>query len=173
MVPIAHVTAAPVDAPRPAAAFSGVAVGEHHACAVDAARRVRCWGANDHGQLGDGTRNGSATPVLAGPLEAVVEVGASGNRTCALTAGGAVACWGDDDGQDRLRPEAIEGLSGAAALAVDVYRVCVALRSGQALCRGTDWLGDGVRSHGTTTVIAEVSGGERRDRDPLRLRAVG
>lgn len=163
-IPTTTATAAPTSTLK--APVAGLAVGDHHACALDAAGHVRCWGVNDHGQLGDGTRNASATPVLVTALEAAIEVGASGDRTCALTAGGEVLCWGDDDGQDRLRPEAIEGLSGAAALTVDPYRICVALRSGEALCRGTDWLGDGVQRH-ATPVIAEVAG----VRDAIAIRA--
>jgi alpha-tubulin suppressor-like RCC1 family protein len=50
---------------------SDVAMGNAHACAVTAQDGVMCWGANDHGQLGDGTTTPRLTPVnvrgLPGP----------------------------------------------------------------------------------------------------------
>ena len=53
---------APAPAGADAEAVSGpltdvasVAAGGNHSCAVVSNQRVRCWGANEHGQLGDGT----------------------------------------------------------------------------------------------------------------------
>ncbi len=40
-----------------------VAAGRGHTCAVTIGREVYCWGQNDHGQLGDGTRALRTTPV--------------------------------------------------------------------------------------------------------------
>ena len=34
-----------------------------HTCAIVMNHAVRCWGANEHGQLGDGTRTARNTPV--------------------------------------------------------------------------------------------------------------
>ncbi|WP_170229699.1 RCC1 domain-containing protein [Polyangium fumosum] len=135
-----------------------VAVGARHSCAVDAAGRVRCWGANDHGQLGDGTRRASATPVTVASLDGVKGVAAAANRTCALTADGKVACWGEEDGRDVLRPAVIEGLAGVSAISVEASRLCVVLRSGTAFCLGTRWLGDGAQEHRGPAVLAEVAG---------------
>ena len=42
---------------------SGVGGGGAHACAPTADQSVLCWGANDRGQLGNGTQTSSTAPV--------------------------------------------------------------------------------------------------------------
>ncbi len=52
--------------PRAFPALAGVravALGARHGCALDVAGRVSCWGANDQGQLGDGTNTSRLAPV--------------------------------------------------------------------------------------------------------------
>ena len=50
-----------VDLSEPVA---GMGSGDTHACAWIAAGKAFCWGRNDHGQLGDGTRVDQLRPVL-------------------------------------------------------------------------------------------------------------
>ena len=60
-------------------------------------RTIKCWGANEHGQLGDGTTNPRNQPVAVRDL-ADVTVLSTGHRTsCAQTSKGAVLCWGELD----------------------------------------------------------------------------
>jgi alpha-tubulin suppressor-like RCC1 family protein len=76
-----------------------LSVGTGHACAVKVDGTLWCWGRNDHGQLGDGTTNGSSVPVpvvgLDGPVRAV-GVSRYGAFTCASTDTN-VWCWGQND----------------------------------------------------------------------------
>jgi alpha-tubulin suppressor-like RCC1 family protein len=51
--------AAVVGAPR----FAELAAGEFHTCGLTWEGELYCWGNNDYGQLGDGTRELRATPV--------------------------------------------------------------------------------------------------------------
>ncbi|HEV3052957.1 MAG TPA: hypothetical protein VGX50_21800, partial [Longimicrobium sp.] len=77
-------------------AFSGVAVGSGHSCGVDTSGAAWCWGANDHGQLGDGTTVQRNAPVrVAGGLT-FQSLGAGYRHTCGITSSGAAYCWGDD-----------------------------------------------------------------------------
>ena len=124
------------------AAAIAVSAGEAHTCAVDAANHLFCWGANDRGQLGDG----SNLP------DGVVAVSAGGAHTCASLQNGQIACWGgNESGQlgdgtttDRATPAPVPGVSGL----VDAGRshTCAWTSGGQASCWGANTsgqLGDG------------------------------
>lgn len=87
-----------------------ITTGSAHSCAVTASGRVKCWGANYLGQLGDGEGGTlldfSRTPVEvcaaydrdAGqclqPLDGVVAIASPADFACALTETGTVKCWG-------------------------------------------------------------------------------
>ena len=73
---------------------TGVAAGYVHTCAVVSDGTARCWGANDKGQLGDGTTTASLKPVVVAGLTNVVQVTAGAQHSCALLADGSARCWG-------------------------------------------------------------------------------
>jgi alpha-tubulin suppressor-like RCC1 family protein len=59
-----------------------------------------CWGYNGSGQLGNGTKTSSNTPVAVGFLSGVTAIAAGADHTCAVLSGGTVECWGlNDHGQ--------------------------------------------------------------------------
>lgn len=85
-------------------AVDGVSGGGQHTCGLAAAGAgipfnlvtagtAYCWGANDNGQLGDGTTTQRTSPVPVGGGLSFVVVSAGGSHTCGLTAGAAY-CWG-------------------------------------------------------------------------------
>jgi len=83
---------------------TAIAAGGDHTCALLAAGRVTCWGANSFGELGDGTRSGpaacngypcSATPVAVSRLTGATAISSGEDHTCALLSGGGVGCWGE------------------------------------------------------------------------------
>ena len=76
-----------------------VAVGGGHVCARirdGGTIRLRCWGLNADGQLGDGSFNSRFSPVSILEGRAVSQVTAGGAHTCAL-ADGLPFCWGSND----------------------------------------------------------------------------
>ena len=60
-----------------------------------------CWGSNDHGQLGDGTKDSRKAPAdVSGLTAGVIALAAGTGHTCALKKDGSVQCWGlNDHGQ--------------------------------------------------------------------------
>jgi len=91
-------------------ALSGVTMvseGLWSACAVMQDTSLRCWGHNEHGQLGIGvsdTMSHYPETVCADlnnepcdPLTGVQRVAVGRYYTCAVVTGGAVKCWGKND----------------------------------------------------------------------------
>jgi alpha-tubulin suppressor-like RCC1 family protein len=100
---------------------AAISVGLDYACAVTSAGAARCWGANNEGELGNGSTTGSLAPVGVSTLSAgVVAISAGNDHTCALLSGGGVQCWGDNPwGQlgngtttRSTVPVAVSGLTG-------------------------------------------------------------
>lgn len=69
-------------------------MGRDHGCYLDQAGRALCWGENQRGQLGNGTRTPSGVPVPVSGGLAFVAIAAGHELTCAITAAGAAYCWG-------------------------------------------------------------------------------
>ena len=73
-----------------------IELGVSHSCALLETGEVHCWGDNENGQLGNGTRNNSNIPVaVQGLTDKVVQIAAGGMFTCALTEKGRLFCWGN------------------------------------------------------------------------------
>jgi hypothetical protein len=71
-----------------------VAAGARHTCALLNGGDVKCWGANDHGQLGMGEVNDWLPPVTANLPVNAIAIAAGGDTTCALSTAGRPYCWG-------------------------------------------------------------------------------
>lgn len=104
---------------NPSAEFG---TGGAHACAIDSNYAMYCWGDNDDGQLGDGTKTNRSAPVaVASPLteQQPVYMVLAESATCVSAIGNVLYCWGDNsDGQlglpggsDRTLAELVPGFS--------------------------------------------------------------
>ena len=70
--------------------MAGIDAGYQTAYAVLKDGTVRAWGANSHGQLGDGTAVGSAVPVQVKRLAGIAAVTPAGSTTYARSTDGKV-----------------------------------------------------------------------------------
>src|SRR5512140_1961331 len=61
---------------------TAITTGGTHACALFNTGKVKCWGSNSEGQLGDGSFNPHNTPAEVPGLENVIAISAGGSHTC-------------------------------------------------------------------------------------------
>lgn len=83
----------------PTGAIAQLAPGGKQTCALyGSGGTVSCWGANDRGQLGQGTTDATShnIPIPVPSLANVTSLAAGRFHACAV-AGSAVTCWGSDD----------------------------------------------------------------------------
>ena len=153
--------------------------GVSHTCALLDGGDIRCWGSNEHGQLGypgilmlgDDESPASQPPVdVGGPA---VQIAAGHWHTCALLEAGQMRCWGFNQygGLGNMNTEARAGLTDPPSsewglvemLAADdtvirirlgLYHTCVLLAGGGIRCWGLgSILGyDGATDYGAVAV---------------------
>ena len=74
-----------------------VATGGNHSLAINAVGELYAWGANNHGQLGDGTNINKGSPVKIGSAVNWVGVAAGANHSLAINKAGELYAWGWND----------------------------------------------------------------------------
>lgn len=133
---------------------SQIAIGESHTCIVLSKGRVRCWGNNAFGQLGNGNTNtigDDELPTSQTVLYGDVNMLAAGTRhTCALLKKGNVRCWGAN-GEGELGYGNTTNLltaggdvnlgESALQIAAGSYHTCALLSSGAVKCWGYNGYG--------------------------------
>ncbi|MBI2806017.1 MAG: Ig-like domain-containing protein [Planctomycetes bacterium] len=125
---------------------------------------LRAWGANDYGQLGDGTTTARSTPVSVSGLTGVKGIAAGSAHSLAVLTDGTVRAWGLNntaqmgDGTaatNRLTPVVVSGLANVRSLSGGQNHSLAVLNDGTAFSWGFNaqgQLGDGTNVQRTTPV---------------------
>lgn len=77
-------------------AMSWVSVGTFTTCGADVSGFAYCWEANPRGEMGNGTRDGSTTPIRVASNLEFIQVSAGIVQSCGVVTSGAGFCWGDN-----------------------------------------------------------------------------
>jgi alpha-tubulin suppressor-like RCC1 family protein len=174
-------SAKPVSVASLTTGVTQVSAGGYHTCAITSDDEAQCWGANDFGELGDGTTTTSAVPVAVTGLDnGAQSIAAGGLHTCVITNAGGAQCWGfnrdgelgDGTGVESDQPVDVAGLtSGVARIAAGLAHTCAVTNAGAAECWGDGEdgdLGDGANAmdlapigvNGLSTGVASIGVGE-------------
>jgi alpha-tubulin suppressor-like RCC1 family protein len=143
--------------------------GYDFACALLDDRTVSCWGANESGQLGDGTTTNRSMPVPVAGLDGVIQIASNpeASSMCALLATGVVSCWGlntygqlgDGTKVSSSTPVVVSGISTATQVSLGPHSACAVLQSGKINCWGSGGSGRlGNGSNSESLIPVEVSG---------------
>ena len=158
-----------------------------HTCALLSGGQVECWGANNYGELGNGTRTDSDMPVQVSGITNATQIAAGFFDSCALLSGGHVECWGDNQfgelgdgtttGPDcggldgcSATPVQVSGITNATQIAVGDQGACVRLSGGHVDCWGANYLGQ--LGDGTSTGPDSCNGGSACSTIPLQVSAI-
>src|SRR5439155_785967 len=95
-VMLAGATSAAFDVTLPLM-FAAVNAGGYHTCGVTTAGAAYCWGANDAGQLGDGTSTHHTSPVAVRGGVTFTAVSAVHAQSCGVATAGADYSWSKND----------------------------------------------------------------------------
>ncbi len=133
-----------------------VAVGGSHTCSITNDKKLACWGANNWGQIGNGSTISSSTPQFVSLSFEFDKVVAGASHSCALSTSGTILCWGrNDGGQAGINSASRERISiprevNIGEIAIDVtageHFSCALTTRSEVRCWGENFsgqLGDG------------------------------
>lgn len=146
-------------------AFTALGVGDAHTCGITSAGAAWCWGANQVGQLGDGTTQDRATPVQVQGGHAFVGITAGWHQSCGATAGGQIWCWGmgswgqlgDDHRDESAKPVLVSGAPTFTSVTAGGISGCGLDGAGVPWCWPINYRTPGIRQVGGVSGITQLT----------------
>ncbi|MFV8258141.1 Ig-like domain-containing protein [Bdellovibrio bacteriovorus] len=138
-----------------------VAISNENRCVVTSSGKLKCWGANTYGQVGDGTLEDRDFPVSVDAATTYVDVSVGNRHACGLTSAGEVKCWGYNtysqlgDGLWAHRSTPFVVGSGFSSVSAGDDMTC-GIKSGDVYCWGNNSIGQ--QGIGTTGPQRTVPG---------------
>jgi alpha-tubulin suppressor-like RCC1 family protein len=129
-----------------------------HACGITREDRAYCWGYGGEGELGQGSRTSSNTPVAVSGSRRWRQVIAGHYHTCGVTKAEVAFCWGSNqwgaNGDGTLgssSPSRVAGNHAFKSISTGIagLHTCALTDAGKVWCWGTNTngqLGDGTRT---------------------------
>ena len=150
--------------------FSKLAPGlGSHSCGIVTGGHAYCWGYNWAGQLGNGSTDASALPVLVTGGHEFTEIAAGTDHSCAITSAGDAYCWGyngngqlgTNNNQSSSMPVAVEGGNDFKAITAGGAHTCAITASDDGMCWGYNGYGQlGTNDVATKLVPTAIAGSQ-------------
>ena len=139
--------------------WTSLTAGGYFTCGI-AAGTAYCWGANEAGQLGDGTTAERVTPVAVGGGLTFKSLATGGSHVCGLTTNSTTYCWGNNyqgqlgtgsigSAEPQTAPAAVYRGSSWTSLVAGRNHTCGLKTNGTAQCWGDN--GNGQLGDNSTT----------------------
>jgi alpha-tubulin suppressor-like RCC1 family protein len=130
--------------PNPVGPWTSLTAGGDHTCGLTSNGAAHCWGLDTLGQLGDGPRIRSSTPVAVAGGLTFASLTAGYGHSCGLMSSGAAYCWGYNysgqlgDGSTTNHPTPVPVVGGPTfpSLTAGSEHTCGLTSSGAAYCWG-------------------------------------
>lgn len=144
-----------------------ISSGLNFSCAVTTDGAAKCWGDNQYGQLGDGTKIDRVVPVTVRNLgSGVKSISAGTYHACAVITDGRAYCWGrNQDWQlgsstRTDRPNPIFVTSNLTTISAARNNTCAVQTNGQVKCWGSGYANEtyGVYEKYIPRTVKGVSG---------------
>ncbi len=144
-----HCTPYPAGSP-----IEQLVAGAERICVRKKDSTVECWGRNDHGDVGDGTKTARFSPAVVSGISDATSIATGVWQACAVLASGSLRCWGANDRAQlgngttaaTTVPTTVYGMDGRAVAVIAASpaedHTCALLSSGSVRCFGENLYGE-------------------------------